>query len=184
MRSLNHFLNNLSSKLLKNFRWLKFDFSSNLNNLQNCPRCFLVRLHVIQFTRYSVVRWRSFRVRSQLLYVSTSIPLCQELFSNSSKLFKLCRCPPGKPFIRQLLHFSISNKICQPVFSDFHKNSFDLLFLPPLFPEPAYPITISPVCQPQMCQFFALFMRLFFFALRQAPFQNHLSVSHGRKHCC
>ena len=95
-RSLNHFLNNLSSKLLKNFRWLKFDFSSNLNNLQNCPRCFLVRLHVIQFTRYSSLP----RVLAVSLFIlAQHFQFVKNFFQVPSIFFALpvfFRCPSGQ----------------------------------------------------------------------------------------
>ena len=48
-------------------------------------KVFIVRFHVIQFTRYSVAS----RSRGQLLHTSTSFPNCQELFSS---FFIFLRC--------------------------------------------------------------------------------------------
>jgi len=58
-------------------------------------KVFIVRFHVIQFTRYSVVRRRSSTVRRELLYISTAYFVCQEIFSNFSKNFLSCGCAPG-----------------------------------------------------------------------------------------
>ena len=42
------------ANILKNFRWLKFDFNRNLNNLYNCPRCYSLSL------RYSIYKVQTF----------------------------------------------------------------------------------------------------------------------------
>jgi len=73
----NHFSNNLLLAITQEFRWLFLIVLKRLNNpLINCPRCFLVRFCVIQFTRYSSRR----RSRGELAYYSTAFSFCQELF--------------------------------------------------------------------------------------------------------
>ena len=42
------------ANILKNFRWLKFDFNRNLNNFYNCPRCYSLSL------RYSIYKVQTF----------------------------------------------------------------------------------------------------------------------------
>ena len=120
--------NLLLAILLKNFRWLKIRLTSILKqSLNQLSKVFIVRFHVIQFTRYSVARWRSFCVRCELLYVSTTYLVCQELFSSFLKNFLNCGCPPGSPFIRQLSYTSTMNRVCQALFTTFHKILFILL---------------------------------------------------------
>ena len=84
------FLNNLLlAILLKNFRWLKFDFTRNLNN------SLIVQGVTCSSLRYSIYKVqllaRVFEAawpRSELLYVITSFQVCQELFSSFFKFFR------------------------------------------------------------------------------------------------
>ena len=92
-------------------------------------KVFIVRFHVIQFTRYSVVHSRSLGVRRELLYIITTLFVCQELFSNSFKLFQVVVALPATPFITQLLYHSRTFIICQELFSSF----FKFLSFPPCF---------------------------------------------------
>ena len=101
---------------------------------------FLVRLHVIQFTRY---RRRSLQAlaRSELGYLITTLFVCQVLFSSFLKLFwsfpnyflvVIAVLRARWPFIRQLLDVSTSGRICQELFSFFFKFLFDSLSFVPL----------------------------------------------------
>ena len=123
------------ANILKNFRWLKFDFNRNLNKLNHLSKVFIVRFHVIQFTRYSVVHRRSFCVRSELLYVSTSYSVCQELFSNFLKnFFKLwLRSRPS----RSSHNFFILAEVLSFVknFFQVFSNFFRFCFVSPPFPD-------------------------------------------------
>ena len=63
-------------------------------------KVFIVRFHVIQFTRDSV----AFRSRGQLVYSNTQLFICQELFSSFFKFLFDVNCAPGcSPFITQLI---------------------------------------------------------------------------------
>ena len=82
------------ANILKNFRWLKFDFNRNLNNLHNCPRCYSLSL------RYSIykVQTRSFRsfLSAANFYILAHIV---ELVKNFFQVFSnsICaRCAPGE----------------------------------------------------------------------------------------
>jgi len=67
--------------------------SRNLNNLYQLSKVFIVRFHVIQFTRYSARR-----SRGELAYINTPFSICQELFSSFFKfLFGLFLfAPPSR----------------------------------------------------------------------------------------
>ena len=105
--------NLLLAILLKNFRWLKFDFSK-LKQFINCPRCLIVRLNVIQFTRYSV----RCTLASQLAYTSTFISICQELFSSFFKFLFLCSyfAPPCRT---ACIYYHVKRLLSTPYFRFF-----------------------------------------------------------------
>ena len=147
-------------------------------------KVFIVRFHVIQFTRYSVVHRRSFCVRSELLYVSTAYSVCQELFSNFLKNFLSCGCPPANAFIRQLLYISRLTRICQYLFTSFHK----FLFVPPLF---CHRTSDSlHILAPFSCfvnRFFKIFLvskHLLISFTRGCVIKIRLSFSRGQKRSC
>ena len=118
--SSNHFLNNLLlAILLKNFRWLNFDFKSILNNLINCPRCFLVRL-----SRYSIYKVQSLAARAVSLLILTCLnPFVKNFFQVFSNFFLVCyysRRPRG-----QLGYISICFFCCQvSIYKFLHIFSF------------------------------------------------------------
>ena len=88
-------------------------------------KVFIVRFHVIQFTRYSVVR----RSCGELAYISTSILICQALFSSFLNFFEeACRLIFDLLVARrQLCYVITSTSICQALISSFFKFLFDVL---------------------------------------------------------
>ena len=86
---------------------------------------FIVRFHVIQFTRYSLLR----RSRSQLLHTSTSFSICQELFSSFFKfLFDVLVFAPSR---RQLAYISRYLIVCQALFQVFQISFVSAVFRGP-----------------------------------------------------
>ena len=112
------------ANILKNFRWLKFDFSK-LKHSFKMSKVFIVRFHVIQFTRYSV----AFRSRGELVHISTSNFICQALFSSFLNFFEeACRLIFDLLVARRQLCQAITSAfICQELFSSFSKFLFDVL---------------------------------------------------------
>ena len=88
-------------------------------------KVFIVRFHVIQFTRYSV----AFRSRGELVHISTSNFICQALFSSFLNFFEeACRLIFDLLVARrQLCYVITSTFICQELFSSFSKFLFDVL---------------------------------------------------------
>ena len=76
-----------SSKITQEFSLAVYSiYIEILNKSINLSKVLFVRLHVIQFTRYSEVF--SLRSRSlELLYSITTDSVCQELFSDFFKIF-------------------------------------------------------------------------------------------------
>ena len=141
------FLNNLLlAILLKNFRWLKFDFNRNLNNssiVQGVHSSFSrysiykvqcsvplsrsaclyyhIKFHLSRtFFKFFQFFLRDFSAccsREQLCYVSTSVSICQALFSSS------CKFLSDLLFIwavsRQLRYITTTVAICQALFHKF-----------------------------------------------------------------
>ena len=123
-------------------------------------KVFIVRFHVIQFTRYSVVRSRPLSVRCELLYVSTSYSVCQELFSNFLRnFFKLWLSSRKFPFIGQLLYTSILNRICQDLFISFHKILLFLLVFRCCLKDSLHILAFS---KPFVKHFFTIFRHFYF----------------------
>ena len=89
-------------------------FSLTLKQSIYCPRCFLVRLCVIQFTRY---RLRSAPGRCELRYSSTPSFICQELFSSSFKFLPASAL--FAPLAEALRYITITWPFCQALFSLF-----------------------------------------------------------------
>ena len=113
-------MNNLSSKYTQEFSLAVINsFLKTLKQSILIVQGVIVCLCIIQFTRYRFVRLRSVLARCELLYVSTSHSLCQELFQVFQS-FLSCRCAPGSsPFITQLCYYNT-------LFS-FVKNFFQIL---------------------------------------------------------
>ena len=95
---------------------------------------FLVRLHVIQFTRYrrcsrKLLLAANFYMLSQLLsLVKYFFKFLKTFLKCFKRIFSCKCCPPGsRPFIRQLLYASTSSRICQELFSFLYKFLFNLL---------------------------------------------------------
>ena len=88
-------------------------------------KVFIVRFHVIQFTRYSV----ACRSRGELLHISTSNFICQALFSSFLNFFEeACRLIFDLLVARRQLCYAITSTfICQELFSSFSKFLFDVL---------------------------------------------------------
>ena len=95
---------------------------------------FLVRLHVIQFTRYRRCSCKlslatNFYMLSQLIsFVKYFFKFLKTFLKCFKGIFSCKCCPPGStPFIRQLFYVSISSRICQELFSFLSNFFFDLL---------------------------------------------------------
>ena len=86
------------ANILKNFRWLKFVYTK-------LKQFIIVQGVLSSSSRYSIYKVQtSFSqalARSELLYVSTTFSICQELFSKFLNNFLSCGCSPGAPFIKQ-----------------------------------------------------------------------------------
>ena len=96
-------------------------------------KVFLVRLHVIQFTRYRRCSHKlslaaNFYMLSQLLsFVKHFFKFLKTFLKHFKRIFS-CECSPPsqRPFIRQLLYVSIPSRICQELFSILFKFLFNL----------------------------------------------------------
>ena len=80
-------------------------------------KVFIVRFHVIQFTRYSV----ACRSRGELVNISTSNLICQALFSSFLNFFEeACRLIFDLLVARRQLCYAITlSFVCQELFSSF-----------------------------------------------------------------
>ena len=110
------------ANLLKNFRWLKFDFSK-LKQFINCPRCFLFvfALFNLQGTE------RPNRLSGELFQFSINTALCQELFSFSCHFFSVFFANFLRPLPKALAYNNKHFLSCQVLFSPFF-NYFFLSF--------------------------------------------------------
>ena len=92
-------------------------------------KVFLVRLHVIQFTRYSV-KFLQALARSELLYVSTTLFVCQVLFSSFSNFFSCVSLSSGPAAVHQQLPYDNTMLlICQRVFSTLSNSYISIFYL-------------------------------------------------------
>ena len=155
------------ANILKNFRWLKFDFNRNLNNLYNCPRCYSLSL------RYSIYKvqtrsFRSFLSAANFYILAHLVELVKNFFQVFSNSFLCSLRSRLSPFITQLLYVIIFTSFCQEAFSCFLK--FSDLFLS--FAERLAYISIPY----SLCQ--ALFYK-FFYSFLVYLTKKHLSLYAG-----
>ena len=178
------FLNNLLlAILLKNFRWLNFDFKSILNNLK-LSKVFLVRL-----SRYSIYKAQCRSVAfiscppRTFICQHILIRLSRTFFKFFEKLFKLRLSSRQR---RSSDNFYILADVPEFVkhFFQVSQNFFRFRpFATPFFRRLAYTTTYCIVCQGFSLNFFRVkqLLRLFHFWPSSA---KHLSFSHGQIYCC
>ena len=155
-------------------------FTRNLNN-SLLSKVFLVRLHVIQFTRYRRCSCKlslatNFYMLSQLISFVKYFFKFLKTFSKCFKQIFSCKCcpPSSTPFIRQLSYVSTSSRICQELFS-FLSNFFSICLAARSRRQLAYIIIASAICQRIFSPFFnnyiaiSDFLDIFAFWVQKGP---------------